>query len=355
MFRGRTYLPVIILVWSGLVTACESRSNVPIEKWEHRRADQTEFTTINRPWNPLNHQGTELHFFQARLPIFAYTEPYLYLENVDEVFEVRLNGRPIYRSGNPDSAHFTYPGAPWHLIQLQSARPSDLIELHVRSAHVNLGVLGVPAIVSYREHLGAMFRTDADRIFVSSTLLFIGIFLIGLALAIRREYAAFLYLGLFSCLMGTWIFGTTHVKQLLWNAPIFWKYIEYTSLYLIPVAIAVFLQKTIQRKSRKYLRFITFSHLLFTIAALSLALTGTVRITTTLLPFNYLMLFSMITFLALLIYWNRMGDHAARYFLYGSLFLIIFAVHDILANLDLIAWNRAFSHWGALAFTISLS
>ena len=200
-----------------------------------------------------------------------------------------------------------------------------------------------------------MFLRDVDRIIVVCVMLSLGLFLVSFATVRGHDFLIFVPLGIFACLMGCWILGTTQVKQILWDSPLVWKYVELTSIYLVPAAIVEFLRRSIRHATRRWLLVLFWIHVFFAVAAIVLSLAGFVRLPRTIAPFNLLLLITIVVFLVMLVFWVRVGDESARAFVYGILVLVLFAVHDILANLLLIPWQRSVSHWGALAFTINLS
>lgn len=364
---------ILILLLTGFLTSCqESLELLPeaelrqVTHWSYHWGDLTPESTrqspdtspdwhpIHTPLNPPERQGRKILWLRTRLPDLKSNDCF-YLRGIDEVFEVYLNGKKIYHFGHfpsPDQDRALYPGFPWHMIPLHPQDSQNYLYFRIYSDYRHIGIFGMPRIASPAVHLDMMLLQDTDYLLVGSLLIFTG--LLVLLLFLHQAIQGYWLLSLFAISIGTFIIARTELKQLFWDAPMTWKWLEMISLYMSVPCLCLFLNQYFGQRLRKVWNVAIAGQSLFAALSISLAAIGLFPLQDSTQIFLTLTLLNMLMGLIVVCLNFRHRGTAGWISLLGILLMCGFTGYDILASLKLVPWIHPVSHWGLLLLMMSL-
>ena len=200
----------------------------------------------------------------------------------------------------------------------------------------------------------ANLRADLPALGMGVILLALGLFILGLYSSDRKDRGHLLY-GLLTLTLGIYIPAASPIRGLLMDAPLAWLHVELASLYLAPIVFAAYVDHMFGADRYRILRRLRWVHAAyFAVAALAVTL-GLVEPLRTLLPFQVLLLLSLVVIAMRSLIGAVRGDLDMRIFAIGFVVAASTAVHDILMALGLASRTRpAFGQVGMFLFTLSL-
>jgi serine phosphatase RsbU (regulator of sigma subunit) len=278
-----------------------------------------------------------------------FADPVLYLQAVDQVFEVYLDGKPVYSFGRlDDSGKGTFAGNPFHLIPLRKggSKPST-VAMRIYSSHTNIGIYGTPKIAERSTQVAEVFESSAGRIFAGILALFISLVLFAIFL-MRRSEVAYLGLALFALSAATFTITRSKLTDFVFGHELLRSYIEHLSLFVYPATFSLYLERVFGAWHGKIIRRIWQFFFLFALISLCLSLSDVHAITLFLPPFWILSALASAAILACVVSYARQGDVDAKIFLLGFGVLTILSCHDILVAARLVPWFFTLMHWGLL-------
>lgn len=300
-------------------------------------------------------------------------DPALFIPVADQTLEVwfraddRTPARSIYRyasAGIQDDAHnapVRFAGYPWHLVtlpQLTAAGDGPArVYLRIRSAHINIGIAGTPLLGSRAQIQLELVRDDIGRVLVAAVQVFAAIMLLGLFIwnSSQRLFLAF-SMAFLSC--GIYVFSRTLFKQLLWDAPLFWTYIELTGFYTLPIGIYLFFDFLLGPGRLQWIRRGWQVQIGFCVLALIAIVSGLVTLLETLLPGQLLFLVCLISVTVQAGFAAYGGNKDARIAAAGMALATLTGIYDTSTAIGLFGGEQAdattLGHYGSLLFMLSL-
>ncbi|MDR5858759.1 GGDEF domain-containing protein [Halomonas eurihalina] len=324
--------------------------------WASGEPADANWRSIDFPSNPPDRNGRHHAWFRTTLPMDGeWRDPVLYIYSVDLIVEAYLEGQRIYRYGNFNArgeGHFA--GWPWHMIELPQDFAGKRLYFRIYSNYTDIGLWGEVKLMEHAELLGYLFRYSAVDLIISIVCLLLAFLAAVLALIQSGTRYNFPPIALFSFASGLMILADTQVSQLLLNIPLLWDYLAAGGYYTLPIAIGLLLEHWYTDTRMRLIRRIWQAHLLYLIAALSVALAGWVNLSTTFPVFDLLLVTSLCLLMAVIA--PRLprlnGEQQA---ILGS-----FALFDLLLLADmavahgLLPWTRVPVSSGALIFALAL-
>lgn len=214
----------------------------PLYRWEKTQGrDETLFLdgAFPRAW------------MRVRIPALdGMARPVLYLPLVMLNVEAYLDGRRIYRFGDPDAPRSVFAGWPPHFIDLPADSAGKHLYLRVGSEYrPGLGLMREWRFGDRADIIARLIRKDVLR--GGLGILFVAAGLLALALGLVKRAAAptlLPYAGM-ALTMGLYTLSarTYQLQYLVWNAPLAWYYLEFLSLYAAPIAMAAFFRVLVPR------------------------------------------------------------------------------------------------------------
>ena len=271
--------------WGDLPGALTSRTTARPEKKDEsgKPGSGSEWGHFELPGQPPERRGRNILLLRNHLPAGTWRDPTLYINGIEQIFDVYLDGNLIYSHVRRDSqgvGHFA--GYRWHLIPLDTPFQGGRLDLRIYSSHRNIGVFDNIRLGARSQHLTHMIQTDMYRLLIAFILIFLGVFQLFIYFFLHVQ-KSFFPLSVFTLLGGVHLLARTSLKLYLLNDPILWLYIEYLSLFLIPVGVFAFLERVLETRGFFYL---WFFHLFFAILTPLLSLSELFRIEYSLLSFQ---------------------------------------------------------------------
>jgi signal transduction histidine kinase len=294
---------------------------------------------------------------RVNLPEFKGKDPVIFIKMLDQPFEVLLDGIEIYRFGELTSQRREFLGLPWHMIPLPENFHGKSILFTVRkSADPKSGLCDEVVLGSRADHIAQMISKNLD-IVVLTTVSFMAAFTNLIVALSMRSWKPYVSFSMFAMAIGTWVFSnsSSQIKLFLINKPIFWAWLDFTSLYLIPAFVLLFAYQVFGDHKGKGLLALSIIHFAFTLGASLLSFFGIIDPKSALFPYNCLV---PITILVLAIYTvifmtKKQAD--AGLIGAGLLLMIGFAVHDLMVGLQVLPWSKHTLQFGLTSMLIPFS
>ena len=315
-------------------------------------------STLDSQGNPADRGRSEFMWLRLTLPKPAagaeIRDPSLFISRAALKFEVYQNGRLIYHHGSLAPGEREKPaGVPWHIIHLDGDYYKSPLYFRMYSDYMLIGVQGV-AIGSPEEHIRKIVTGDIDRIVLFSIFFFMGLFTLFIY-ARNREQRAYLYFSLMSFSLGVYALSWSLIKQLFWDAPVFWHYGIFAGIFFFAPGFCYFFADIFEPGPYNIIRRLGHVHLAYPFIAIPLALAGIVPFIPTILPLYALGFFDIIFVVTINVRRSIRGDVVSRVFTAGMIILILSLVYDILADLAIIRfWTAMKGHWGMFCLVLSL-
>ena len=333
---------------------------VPV--WTYEDLGSPEWKGAQSTQNPPGRNRQKELWLRTSLPEGKWNDASIYVNKVNLNFEVYLEQELIYKFGELGSSRDTFMGWPFHIIPLEPGFAGKRISFRINSDHVNIGLLGRVTLGSRTDHVTRIIKGRIDGFILGFLLIFMSSFPIFiLFIKPRRKSYSFGFLSLFSApfgfftlCSGVYMIARSQVKELFLEAPLAWASVELISLYLIPVGITLFFDRTIGVGYKSIVRRIWQAHLLYAIVALTLVGLKVVSLPLTSIPFFYAIIFDVLVLVATAIVAAIKGDLEAKIFTAGFAILTAFAIYDVFIALGFITWSRPLADWGFFIFVISL-
>lgn len=311
--------------------------------------------------NPPGRDGQRWLWLRTRLAGPMVPRSMLYLMTVDQIFEAYLDGELVYRFGEftgPQALQFA--GYLPHLVPLPTAYQGRTLALRIYSSHINIGVSGPQRIGDTQSLWAETLRQDAGPIQVALVMMTIGLATLALAVGLRqRSDPQYLFYGSYAQSIGVWILCQAQSRSLLWPQPLAWVHIEVFAMYIGLTMLAFYLcgvfANSVQRRTLRLLRLLSWLLLLYDVAAAGLVGTKVVGVLATLLPFQMLLLVVMVLTMVMGLRAAWRGDTDARIFMAGFLLAASVGIYDVLTAISVLQRTRtAFGHLGQGAFCVCI-
>jgi len=196
-------------------------SNEGIPKWVVDEQDK--WSNIRFPSNPSNRDGKTNVWYRTSLPSGAWHDPVVYIYSVDLITEVYMeDGRQIYQYGSFDEdgqGHFE--GWPWHMIELPDDFSGKSLYFRIFSSAADIGLWGEVKLMERVELLKYIVNKSITDLLVTALSFLISLLALIFAL-VQENRRTFFLISFFTISSSFMLFAQTPVKQLLFNAPLFW-------------------------------------------------------------------------------------------------------------------------------------
>lgn len=221
-------------------------------------------------WRPIPKSPSSGLYFRIDRPTYRWLrvalsemppceDPAVYLGVVNLSFSAYLDGREIYRFGDPDLGPDGFAGRPFHLISLptasavsRSARSGDQLDsrwltLRIWSGFRNIGIDGDgPFLVCRSQFQQEIVREDMGRFLVG--VISLVAFFISLLMYFRaRSETVYLAFALQCLALGLYLVSHRELRlqHMLWAEPLIWYTLENFSLYGIAPSVAFFYREMV--------------------------------------------------------------------------------------------------------------
>ncbi len=330
-------------------------------KWGDPDINHNIWNLNNSKWKPLKFPGwapergkNKILWMKVKLPDLNPKDPCIYLDPTEQSFEAYLDNELIYKFGEinaPKKANSL--GYPWHIIPLEKNYHGKSLYLRIYSEQNLIGVYGNIVLASHADIIKDLIRADLFRIILGSFFILVGLFCL-ITFARSRIKVAVISFALISICMGVITIDFTKIKQLFFNYPSFWLFSTFIALYIFPVGTFLLYEQILGSGYKKIFRRLWQIHLLIAAIVITLAISNTISIRATMLPFLLISPLVMVINFVAIIKRAIEGSFEAKVFLVSEIIFGLFVFHEILINLGLLPWSPPNVHWGTLIFFISL-
>ncbi|KPQ00230.1 GGDEF domain-containing protein [Marinobacter sp. HL-58] len=361
---------VLLIILSFCIAQPASAAVDITEGWEYRWGDSPfsadgipewtqadapgQWQAIGFPSNPPGRDGRENVWYRVTLPAGEWQEPVLYIYSVDLIVQVWMDGERIYQYGTfDDQGRGQFEGWPWHAIALPEGFEGKQIYFRIFSDYTDIGLWGEVSIMNRPDLVLFILENSLEALVIAGFSGLIALLALIFAL-LQTEKKSFASIALFSLSSALMLLSESQASQLLWNAPLAWDFLAAGSYYMLPVAMALLLEQWFTDQRPWLINLVWKIHLVYLVAALGLALTGIVDLSSTFPPFDALLLVSLVTIAVVVARRFRQlrieqQVILATYGIFCSLLVVDMAVaHGFLP------WWRVPVSWGTLIFSLSV-
>ncbi len=294
---------------------------------------------------------------RVNLPEFEGKDPVIFIKMLDQPFEVLLDGKEIYRFGELTSQQREFLGLPWHMIPLpENFHGKSLLFAVRKSADPKSGLCDEVVLGSRADHIAQMISKNLD-IVVLTTVSFMAAFTNLIVALSMRSWKPYVSFSMFAMAVGTWVFSnsSSQIKLFLINNPIFWAWLDFTSLYLIPAFVLLFAYQVFGDQKGKGLLALSIIHFVFTLGASLLSFFGIIDPKSALFPYNCLVPITIIVLAIYTVIFMTRKQADGGLIGAGLLLMIGFAIHDLMVGLQVLPWSKHTLQFGLTSMLIPFS
>jgi len=312
--------------------------NIPL--WTKENKTDTKWEEIQFPSNPpLRNDQTNV-WFRVQLPQKLTKDPTLFISSVDLITEVYIDQKQIYNFGDFDAeGKGKFQGWPWHMISIPDNSQGKLLYFRVYSNYSDIGLWGEVLISSEITLFNKLLHEDIPKIMIGSVAVFVGVIFL-LSFVSRWKRLEFFILGLLFVGQGLDIILSTKVLQLYLYFPLFKQYVLAAIFFFFPIAMALFMDKTIQKQvPLNLIRRIWQIHLLYFIGAIFGSLIGFFSIADTYDYFDLLYNFISLPILTVfMIYFFFTGDKETKLITFSFFLISLYWVYSYFITHGMLSW-----------------
>lgn len=153
-----------------------------------------------------------------------------------QAVEVFVEGSKIYADGD-FAPRFLGHGNKWHLVELPAVTHDTMLLFHFYADYPHqLGVFNNFTLDTNEAQARRIFSTDFAYIVTLPVAVLLGMITLMYLTHRSSKRRLNLKLLLFLLLMTVWTVSLCNVKQLIWDMPVIWRFMENFLCYLLPVA-----------------------------------------------------------------------------------------------------------------------
>ena len=308
---------------------------------------------------PLTGQRQRSIWLRVRLPDRLWNDPVLFARFFQQSFEVYYQNKIIYSYGRMDTSNTkSAPGSKYHFIPLPSDFRGEMVYFRVYSPFLDYaGQVSEMAVGSGNELLLDVIKENIDHIILSCFIFITGIVMISIHFFLGKRYIEFFSIGFSSACLGLWILAESRIVVLLIDKPLFFMYLAYLSIFLMPTGFCAVIGELCETKHRVLFKRIWQVYICFTALAFILEITRSVSLFNTVKLFHVMLVATMAISVLAIIKAAFRGNRDAAMLIPGIIILCLAGIHDILA-IFYISFSklveRRYTHWGMFLVVLSL-
>ncbi len=318
--------------------------------------DSDEWKNIDFPSNPEGRDGNTNVWYRYKLPDTLPAEPSIFVFSIDLITQVYVSGKMIYHYGDFDKeGKGKFVGWPWHLIDLPQDAAGKTIYFRVYSDYPDIGLWGEVLLDSKSNHMQKIYTTDMPRFIVGVAAIMGGIlfFLVFIANLQSKEN---LYLSFLLFTQGIDSLLSAQITQFYFYYPLLVQYLIVFSYCFFPIGVALFMSAILENRYRKILTIIWSVHLVYIAFGMMLPLWGVIQLSDVYKPFDTLYYFLTMPILLYIAFRTAYkGDANAKLLFFGYFLMVLAYLDSTIIAMNLVTWERTFTHFTLLAFIVTLS
>lgn len=244
--------------------------------WQYLTEDgegKWKYFDFGRFQSPIPGENHEVWLEVSLLP----TEPHkntLLFSTDGQAVEVFVEGSKIYSDGD-FNARFLGHGRKWHMLELPSVPHQTMLLFHLYADYSHqLGVFRNFIVDTQEAQARRIFSMDVP--YVISLPVAVLLAMITLMYVFNRAAHRWLNIKLIllMLLMSVWTVSLSNVKQLLWDAPVVWRFLENFLCYLLPVVANSLIAEILEADLRPAIKRTVIGYTCLAGMALLLEVTG---------------------------------------------------------------------------------
>ncbi|MEC4984976.1 MAG: ATP-binding protein [Oscillatoria sp. PMC 1068.18] len=354
-------------------------NNPPVEvttNWQYRWGNspvndkgmplwiQPEYETYS--WTPLSFPtklrtplDQKIIWLKVPFPDRIWPFPSISFQGIPYLLEAYLDDQLIYIYHELDSqGELIIKGDKWPIIPLEGDYRSSTLFLRVYAGDAPLlsfGFSGSPTVGSQPDLIKKLILKDIDRLILGWFFIFCGLFplLIAFFKQVDKIYFSF---GLLAITIGIYTVTDTEFLLLVFDYPLFWKFLHYASFNLAPAEVCIFFENIFGSGYKSIVRRLWQIDLVYALSTIFLVVIG-------LFPWSYssffTQLFAIVAAIIMIVIaakTNLKDNQEAKLFTTGFSIFLLSVIHDILIYVNLVFfWNLTLYYWGMLVFILFLA
>ncbi len=368
-------LVLALAVLTSVVAHAEGGCAAPVDLdsgWQYRWGDSpfdtdgvptwTQATTHADAWrpiavpvNPPDRIGQSNVWYRLRLPDGQWRDPAIYIDRLELIAEVYLDGEIIYRFGTFDEdGHGQFEGSSWHMITLPLDFQGKYVYFRVFSDHYKIGLWGQIKLMERLDLIRHVFDSSRAHLVIGILSILIALLALMIAAMQTAERRAYVLIFLFSMGAGLCLIADTNVRQLIVDAPLFWNYVTYVVYYTVPVMMAFLFREWCKSSWTRIITWIGGLHGVYAAGALGGALMGWVDLSTTATVFDGILTISLTILFGIAFAHLRMVTADQRIAIASFAVFTLFLLIDLGVSYEVLPWTPMPIAWGLLVFSLML-
>jgi two-component system sensor histidine kinase ChiS len=328
---------------------------VPI--WTEEEISSPDWKPFQFPKKLKKPPGENIVWLRVSLPEGQWKSPALYLGAVPYILEAYLENKLIYRQLSINSAgKVNFEDYQWPIVPLEPGFQGKILSFRLyvgNNSSIYIGLFDRVTVGSQAALIKKLFQHESDG------LLGIGFTFLGLTAILvsfkRQEAKAYPYFGLFSILIGLYTISNSDIITPFFTNLVVLQYVQYTSLYLIPVSACIFFEELFGAGYKSIIRRLWQIHLSYAVIALFLVTLKILFWSQTVYLAQILLLSTSLILVACSIKISLTDNSDAKLFMTGFIILTIATVNDILIyKSEILNWHQKLYPWGMLVFILIL-
>ncbi|MCP4134520.1 MAG: PAS domain-containing protein [bacterium] len=313
---------------------------------DSRPHDPGAWSPLKTPGQLLRRDNRKIAWFRITLPEGNWKDPCIHVHRVDQVFEVYINNRIIYRFGEIEvKGERKFPGSPSHMIPLDPGFQGKDVFFRVYSNYRSIGINSTVLIGSRADLIIDKIKRNSAGVIQSHWFLFVGVLVILFSLVYRNQLPFFSF-GFLSLSLGVFGLARTRIPLLFIDFPIPLIYIQLISLYLVPVGAGLLVEGLFGAGYKSIVRRVWQFYLAFACSALVLSYCNVISLVSSIPYFLFSLVPGILIFLFVIFFFVRKGNLEAKIFLGGFVILAVCSILDIFESMNFISFGGGLTHWG---------
>lgn len=314
--------------------------NIPL--WTSEDINSSTWNEIGFPSNPPNRNEHTNVWYRVKLPNTLTNDPTLYIFSIDLISEIYYKNKRIYHFGEFDKAgKGEFKGWPWHMVSLPVDSAGEYLYFRVYSNYIDIGLWGEVLISSKGDIYEKLLKDDIPKVIVGSISIFVSILFL-LTFLSKLKKIELLILGLLFLTQGINVFCSAKIIELYLYFPLLNQYLLAISFFFFPVAMAMFMDKSIKYNVPfNLIKRIWQVHLIYLICSIAGAILGFYDIPSTYKYFDIFYNFITLPILTIfMIYFFFKGDKQIKIITFSFLVISIYWLYSSLIAYGLVSWTE---------------
>ncbi|SHE60116.1 two-component system, chemotaxis family, sensor kinase CheA [Marinitoga hydrogenitolerans DSM 16785] len=315
--------------------------------WEYRWEDETAWHKYETPGIPIENKN-EMLYLRYKLPDVKLDNPAIYFTGIFDNSRMVVGDKLIY-----DSFARSF-FSPKSIFKIPKDFQNKYLVIKVSSKRRDVGFFGEFLLGDELELLTHQIFVELDKILLS----IFSFFILVLSLIIYIYFIIFrrnselrrslIFLGIFSLGIGLFISGQTQTFKYFYSNNIFWAYMMDIGKYLAPIGIMGFFYNIFDYSTKAIIKWLVFFHIIYFIFISAIQITKGFEYNyyvAYVLPLYFGMLIDIIIMLYNLYLGFKLKDIKAHIFSISIIIVSVFAIYEIMGDLRIIKWERAWIQW----------